>query len=120
MQAAKRTSSEEIRLGTRTLPQIRLFRYHAGMSEERNEERPAAGVHDAEERPRAAGPESDRDAAADRLRHADVAAARRKARAADKLRENLMRRKQQQRARRQGQADEAEGLPAANSPNRDD
>ena len=34
-------------------------------------------------------------------------------RAAQKLRENLMRRKQQARARRAGDADEAEGLPAA-------
>ena len=55
-----------------------------------------------------------------RLRHADVAAAQRKARAATKLRENLMRRKQQQRSRRQGEADETEGLPAAKSPDRDD
>ena len=37
----------------------------------------------------------------------------RKARAAAKLRENLMRRKTQARARRLGAADEAEGLPAA-------
>lgn len=37
----------------------------------------------------------------------------RKARAAQKLRENLMRRKQQSRARRAGDADETVGLPAA-------
>lgn len=37
----------------------------------------------------------------------------RKARAAQKLRENLMRRKQQSRARRAGEADETNGLPAA-------
>lgn len=54
------------------------------------------------------------------VRHADIAAAQRKARAANKLRENLMRRKLQQRSRRKGQADETDGLPAANSPNRDD
>lgn len=40
-------------------------------------------------------------------------AERRKARAALKLRENLMRRKQQARARRAGEADLTEGLPAA-------
>lgn len=38
---------------------------------------------------------------------------RRKARAAAKLRENLLKRKQQTRARRAGQADETVGLPAA-------
>ena len=38
---------------------------------------------------------------------------RRRQRAADKLRENLQRRKSQARARRAGAADEAEGLPAA-------
>jgi hypothetical protein len=37
----------------------------------------------------------------------------RKSRAAQKLRENLMRRKQQARARRAGEADETNGLPAA-------
>ena len=37
----------------------------------------------------------------------------RRERAADKLRENLSRRKQQIRARRSGQADETNGLPAA-------
>jgi hypothetical protein len=37
----------------------------------------------------------------------------RKSRAAQKLRENLMRRKQQSRARRAGEADETNGLPAA-------
>ena len=39
--------------------------------------------------------------------------AERKARAAQKLRENLARRKQQARARRAGEADETNGLPAA-------
>ena len=39
--------------------------------------------------------------------------AERKARAAKKLRENLQRRKQQARARRAGDADETDGLPAA-------
>lgn len=39
--------------------------------------------------------------------------AERKARAAQKLRENLMRRKQQARSRRAGAADETNGLPAA-------
>ncbi len=43
------------------------------------------------------------------------AADERKARAAQKLRENLMRRKQQSRARRKGAADETDGLPAADS-----
>ena len=37
----------------------------------------------------------------------------RRERAAEKLRENLSRRKQQVRARRSGQADETNGLPAA-------
>ena len=45
------------------------------------------------------------------------AAEERKARAAQKLRENLMRRKQQSRARRQGAADETDGLPAAKPTN---
>jgi hypothetical protein len=39
--------------------------------------------------------------------------AERKARAAQKLRENLSRRKHQARARRAGEADETNGLPAA-------
>jgi hypothetical protein len=39
--------------------------------------------------------------------------AERKAKAAANLRENLMRRKSQARARRAGAADEAQGLPAA-------
>ncbi len=39
--------------------------------------------------------------------------AERKARAASKLRENLLKRKQQVRARRSGDADETMGLPAA-------
>ncbi|MFC3162998.1 hypothetical protein [Ciceribacter thiooxidans] len=43
----------------------------------------------------------------------------RKARAAEKLKENLRRRKQQLRARRAGAADETEGLPAAKSTNDD-
>lgn len=46
---------------------------------------------------------------------AERAADERKARAAQKLRENLMRRKQQSRARRKGAADETDGLPAAGS-----
>lgn len=44
----------------------------------------------------------------------------RKARAAQKLRENLARRKQQARARRAGDADLSEGLPAAKSDESDD
>jgi hypothetical protein len=44
---------------------------------------------------------------------ADIEAERRRDRAAAKLRENLSRRKQQVRARRAGQADETDGLPAA-------
>ncbi|MDI7862355.1 hypothetical protein MRS76_10330 [Rhizobiaceae bacterium n13] len=44
-----------------------------------------------------------------------TAADQRKARAAAKLRENLMKRKQQVRARRAGKADETVGLPAAKS-----
>lgn len=40
-------------------------------------------------------------------------AERRKARAAQKLRENLQRRKQQVRARRQGEAETGVGLPAS-------
>lgn len=39
----------------------------------------------------------------------------RRLRAAKKLKENLQRRKQQQRARRAGEADDTDGLPAANS-----
>ena len=44
---------------------------------------------------------------------AEARAQERKTRAADKLRENLLRRKSQARARRAGEADEAVGLPAA-------
>ncbi|MFN7103021.1 MAG: hypothetical protein ACK4N1_10415 [Pseudorhizobium sp.] len=50
---------------------------------------------------------------ADGKRQAEARAEERKARAAAKLRENLMRRKGQARARRSGAADEASGLPAA-------
>ncbi len=42
-------------------------------------------------------------------------AERKRDRLAETLRQNLARRKQQARARRQGAADEADGLPAANS-----
>ncbi|WP_425502205.1 hypothetical protein [Peteryoungia desertarenae] len=45
---------------------------------------------------------------------------RRRERTAEKLRENLLKRKQQQRARRAGDADETDGLPAAIKTNRDD
>jgi hypothetical protein len=44
---------------------------------------------------------------------ADIQAERRRVRAAEKLRENLGRRKQQVRARRAGEEDETDGLPAA-------
>jgi predicted RNA-binding Zn ribbon-like protein len=44
---------------------------------------------------------------------ADLQAERRRVRAAEKLRENLGRRKQQVRARRAGEEDETDGLPAA-------
>lgn len=44
---------------------------------------------------------------------ASQAAEQRRDRAAQKLRENLLRRKQQTRARRQGAADETDGLPAS-------
>lgn len=46
---------------------------------------------------------------------AERAADARKARAAAKLRENLMRRKTQARSRRAGDADETDGLPAVKS-----
>jgi hypothetical protein len=46
---------------------------------------------------------------------AERAADERKARAAAKLRENLMRRKTQARSRRAGDADETDGLPAVKS-----
>ncbi|WP_119942788.1 hypothetical protein [Neorhizobium sp. NCHU2750] len=50
----------------------------------------------------------------DRARKAQAAReADRKDKAAAKLRENLMRRKSQSRARRAGDADETQGLPAA-------
>ncbi|AJY47515.1 hypothetical protein [Martelella endophytica] len=47
------------------------------------------------------------------------AAEERRARAAEQLRENLMRRKQQSRARRKGDADETSGLPASRPKPRD-
>ena len=46
-------------------------------------------------------------------RAAQAREAQRKAKAAAKLRENLMRRKTQARARRAGEEDETQGLPAA-------
>ncbi|TNM66792.1 hypothetical protein FHP24_08190 [Aliirhizobium smilacinae] len=50
----------------------------------------------------------------DRARKAQAAReAERKAKAAAKLRENLMRRKGQARARRAGEADDTQGLPAS-------
>jgi len=112
--ASRKTNlPEEMRILLRTLPDIGDFRYHRRMSEKRDEfgqtDQAGEGADD-----------SGIGNPAGRLRHADVAAAQRKARAAMKLRENLMRRKQQQRSRRQGEADDTEGLPAAKSPDRDD
>lgn len=52
-------------------------------------------------------------AAPDRKSEAEFQAERRAKRLADQLRTNLQRRKAQVRARREGRADEAEGLPAA-------
>ena len=46
-------------------------------------------------------------------REVEIREEQRQARAAAKLRENLLRRKAQTRARRSGAADEADGLPAA-------
>lgn len=48
----------------------------------------------------------------DRITEAERQAAKRAARSAEQLRANLQRRKAQTRARREGGADEAEGLPA--------
>lgn len=45
--------------------------------------------------------------------HATGGADEHRRRTADKLRENLLRRKQQARARRAGEADDTNGLPAA-------
>ena len=58
-------------------------------------------------------PDESHAAAAGRKSAGPSQADMRRLRAAQKLRENLMRRKQQQRSRRSGLADEAEGLPAA-------
>ena len=52
------------------------------------------------------------DNAEPRKKKTDAATLRRE-RAAQKLRENLTRRKQQSRARRKGAADETDGLPAS-------
>ncbi|MAM11431.1 MAG: hypothetical protein CML23_13395 [Rhizobiaceae bacterium] len=52
------------------------------------------------------------DNAEPRKKKTDAATLRRE-RAAQKLRENLTRRKQQSRARRKGAADESDGLPAS-------
>ncbi len=52
-------------------------------------------------------------AKAERKARQQAEAERRKARAAETLRENLMRRKQQSRARRAGEEDATSGLPAA-------
>lgn len=49
----------------------------------------------------------------DRITEAERQALKRAQRSAEQLRANLQRRKAQTRARREGAADEAEGLPAA-------
>ena len=49
----------------------------------------------------------------DRITEAERQAAKRAERSAEQLRANLQRRKAQTRARREGRADEAEGLPTA-------
>ncbi|MDF1608807.1 hypothetical protein PZ897_11525 [Hoeflea sp. YIM 152468] len=54
--------------------------------------------------------------AADRKSEAEIQAERRSKRLAEQLRTNLQRRKAQVRARREGRADEAEGLPSAGGP----
>lgn len=51
-----------------------------------------------------------------RRRKSNDQSALRRERAAAKLRENLLRRKTQARARRAGDADETDGLPAAKAP----
>lgn len=51
-----------------------------------------------------------------RRRKSNDQSAQRRERAAAKLRENLMRRKSQARARRAGEADDTDGLPAAKAP----
>ncbi|OLP55012.1 hypothetical protein BJF92_16545 [Rhizobium rhizosphaerae] len=57
--------------------------------------------------------DKDRPQTAARISEADRQAAARRERQAQTLRENLLRRKQQSRARRLGAADETDGLPAA-------
>jgi len=70
-----------------------------------NSDNPAGSPQDAGQRGEGRG---------DRARSAQAAReAERKNKAAAKLRENLMRRKGQARARRAGDADETQGLPAA-------
>jgi hypothetical protein len=59
------------------------------------------------------GGEVEAEVAAGRHYEAKLREEQRKSRAAAKLRENLMRRKSQARARRAGDADETVGLPAA-------
>ncbi|WP_246745766.1 hypothetical protein [Ciceribacter sp. L1K22] len=81
----------------RRLPQHAVFRYAGAMSKEPDEKEPTA-----------------------RERAVAAAKEQREARAAKKLRENLLRRKQQVRARRAGEADDAVGLPAAKSTQDDD
>ncbi len=79
----------------------REFGYQEPMNEDaKNEAAPGAD---------AVAARGDSDAAGRAVTEAD----RRRERAAAKLRENLGRRKLQVRARRAGQADEADGLPAA-------
>lgn len=67
-----------------------------------------------DDKPLDPGAEGESEARGARARRAaEAREAQRKARAAAKLRENLMRRKTQARARRAGEADATEGLPAA-------
>jgi hypothetical protein len=80
----------------------RLFRYQGGMDDDKDESGTASrppGTAASQGAKGASGAASE--------------AERRRARAAAKLKENLARRKRQLRARRSGQADETEGLPAA-------
>lgn len=114
------------------LLQIAVLRYQGGMNED-NEKSAATSATGAgpesDGEPGHPGPSPDRPPetrpsgklkAEARNASALQVAEQRRMRAAQKLRENLMRRKQQSRARRSGEAIEGEGLPAANSPESDD
>ncbi|MGL3605809.1 hypothetical protein ACSV9I_04800 [Rhizobium sp. G187] len=87
----------------------RSFRYHPGMAEDAENK----GIAPDDTAQVGAGSSGEGNLTDRGARGLSEAEQRRRIRAAEKLRENLARRKQQSRARRAGRAEDGEGLPAA-------